>query len=300
MKKILFFIFLSAFTTGLLKASECEVLRASQGEVNRSVNIVMVPSNFAGDMNLFRAEAKKILATFETYIPFSKENKLLNFFISTKEAKKNSFCKYGCSGIDRLLCCDRGDARKLAKVCNNSEERQILVVHNDTKYGGAGYIKDNIATTSINSLAPKVAVHELGHSLFDLADEYIYSTNNRGLKNCESSSCRGWSDLIESDFKGAECTPNGCAGGNSFTCGETVMKSLSLSFGPNNERLACCKYKSITGSYPSFCDPYKKVGMGLENFCFSKNTSTEGTDFGEDQVEYFDPSSSKSGFFKIK
>ncbi len=300
MKKILLFLLFSALSSSLLKANDCEVIRASEVEVNRSVNIVMVPSNFKGDMELFRSEAKKILKTFETYRPFAPENKLINFFLSTKEAKKNSFCEYGCAGVERLLCCDRKDAKKLAKVCNKSDERQILVIHNDTKYGGAGYIEENMATTSINELAPKVAVHELGHSLFDLADEYIYSTSNRGLKNCATSTCQAWSDLIESGYPGAECTPNGCAAGSSYTCGETIMKSLSLSFGPNNERLACCKYKSITGTYPSFCAPYQKVGMGLENFCSSKSLSLKAPEFEKDQVEYFDPSGEKSGFFKIE
>lgn len=280
-------------------ASDCEVLRPSSLPFKNSVNIVLVPSNFAGDMELFKTEAKKIIQTFETYKPFSKENQSLNFFLSKKEAKKNSYCKYGCSGIDRLLCCDRGKAKKSAKACDNSSERQILVVHNDTKYGGAGYIKDNIATTSTNQFAPKVAVHELGHSLFDLADEYKYSKNNNGLKNCSDSSCQAWSDLISAGLPGAECTPNGCAEGKSFTCGETIMKELALEFGPNNERLACCKFKEITGSYPSFCEPYKTVGIGLKNFCSSKSLSI-ASDFGEDEVEHFDPGSGKSGFYKIK
>tara|TARA_Y100000590_G_scaffold470454_1_gene665220 strand:+ start:89421 stop:90320 length:900 start_codon:yes stop_codon:yes gene_type:complete len=293
-------LILSVFLFSLTGMAEtCETLRSSALAQNKSVNIVLVPSNFEGDLKLFKKEAKKIVEKFESYKPFSKDNKFINFFLSTKEAKKNSFCKYGCSGIDRLLCCDRGDAKKLAKVCDNSKERQILVVHNDTKYGGAGYINDNIATTSINRSAPKVAVHEIGHSLFDLADEYTISTGTRGLRNCAKSDCQEWKDLIDIDFKGAECTPNGCAGGEYFTCGETIMKKLSLKFGPNNERLACCKYKEITGQYPSFCSPYQKAGIGLESFCSSKSLSIP-SDFGEDEVEYFDPDSKKSGFYKIK
>lgn len=299
MKKTSLIFLMTFFYLSQSFANNCEVLRASSKPVDSSVNIVLVPSNFKGDLELFKTEATKIMETFEKYKPFSKENKFLNFFLSKNEDSENSFCKYGCSGVDRLLCCDRKKAKKLAKKCNNSNERQILVIHNDKKYGGAGYIKDNIATTSTNKNAPKVAVHELGHSLFDLADEYTYSKSNRGLKNCEKSDCQSWNDLIGIDFPGAECTPNGCAGGESFTCGETIMKELRLSFGPNNERLACCKYKEITNHFPSFCDPYLNKGVGLDNFCSSKGLKV-APDFGEDEVEYFDPGSEKSGFYKIK
>lgn len=300
MKILTYFLLFTFYMTSSLQASECQVLRASSKAPDQSVNIVLVPSNFNGDMELFRSEAQKIVKTFEAYKPFSIENRYLNFLLSNSEYKDNSYCEYGCSGIDRLLCCKRSAAKKLAKKCNNSPERQILVVHNDTKYGGAGYISDNIATTSINHLASKVAVHELGHSLFDLADEYKYSTSTRGLQNCAKSDCLPWNDLIQAGFEGATCTPNGCAGGEFFTCGETIMKTLSLNFGVNNERLACCKYKEITGNYPSFCEPYKSAGMGLNNFCSSKSLSKSNSHFSNDHVEFFDPSGSHSGFYKIK
>jgi hypothetical protein len=46
---------------------------------------------------------------------------------------------------------------------------QALVIVNDTRYGGAG---GGIAWTSVNAGWLDVAIHELGHSIFDLADEY--------------------------------------------------------------------------------------------------------------------------------
>ncbi|MCP4684782.1 MAG: hypothetical protein GY867_04965, partial [bacterium] len=45
----------------------------------------------------------------------------------------------------------------------------ILVLVNSTKYGGTG---GGIATSSVNSAAPEVVLHELGHSFAELADEY--------------------------------------------------------------------------------------------------------------------------------
>ena len=49
--------------------------------------------------------------------------------------------------------------------------RHLKDVHNSEKYGGAGGTGQ--ATVSINQHAPPVAVHELGHSLFGLADECV-------------------------------------------------------------------------------------------------------------------------------
>lgn len=45
----------------------------------------------------------------------------------------------------------------------------VLVIVNDSQYGGAG---GSIATTSINSSSPNVAIHEFGHSFAGLGDEY--------------------------------------------------------------------------------------------------------------------------------
>lgn len=45
----------------------------------------------------------------------------------------------------------------------------ILVIVNDTTYGGSG---GAFAVTSMNTLAPQIAQHEFGHSFIKLADEY--------------------------------------------------------------------------------------------------------------------------------
>ena len=58
----------------------------------------------------------------------------------------------------------------------------VVVLSNSTKYGGAGYTLtsqvgyDGIATASSDHAdSDQVAVHETGHSLGKLADEYFYA-----------------------------------------------------------------------------------------------------------------------------
>jgi IgA Peptidase M64 len=79
----------------------------------------------------------------------------------------SSFCN---SGIRRLLLAN--SANVIATV--NAQVPQwhaILVLVNSTVYGGGG---GAIATASLAPGALEIALHELGHSAFGLADEYEY------------------------------------------------------------------------------------------------------------------------------
>ncbi len=80
---------------------------------------------------------------------------------------------FWCNGIERLLCVNVGAA--YAYASNAPEVDHVLAVANSIKYGGAGYTLSDLATFSGgNDAAPEVAIHEMGHSLGDLADEYDY------------------------------------------------------------------------------------------------------------------------------
>jgi hypothetical protein len=80
---------------------------------------------------------------------------------------------YWCGGVERLLCVDVGAAQTYAALAPDVD--QIAVIANSTKYGGAGYPEDELATFSgNNAFAGEILPHELGHSLGDLGDEYDY------------------------------------------------------------------------------------------------------------------------------
>jgi len=81
--------------------------------------------------------------------------------------------EFWCYDVERLLCVDVYKATMYA--ANAPGVDQIFAVANSTKYGGAGYPTANIGTfAGGNSVAPQIAIHELGHSLGNLADEYDY------------------------------------------------------------------------------------------------------------------------------
>ena len=81
---------------------------------------------------------------------------------------------FWCSGIERLLCVDTGLAWGYANNVPSTDA--ILAVANSSMYGGAGYSWADIGTfAGANSSAPDIAIHEIGHSLANLADEYFYT-----------------------------------------------------------------------------------------------------------------------------
>ncbi|TDD28092.1 hypothetical protein E1287_33370 [Actinomadura sp. KC06] len=75
---------------------------------------------------------------------------------------------FWCGGIQRLLCVNETKARQYAAAARDVD--QVLALGNSTTYGGAG---GTVATASGgNAQSGEVAIHEMGHSVGGLADEY--------------------------------------------------------------------------------------------------------------------------------
>jgi hypothetical protein len=76
---------------------------------------------------------------------------------------------FWCGNIERLLCMSEAKAQQFAAQAPGVDA--IVAVANSTKYGGAGY--PSLATVSGgNAHSGRIAIHELGHSVGGLADEY--------------------------------------------------------------------------------------------------------------------------------
>ncbi len=77
---------------------------------------------------------------------------------------------FGGNNIRRLLICNSTTALQVA-AAQIPEFTVVLVVVNSTIYGGSG---GGIGTYSLAVGATEIAIHELGHTAFGLADEYPY------------------------------------------------------------------------------------------------------------------------------
>ncbi|WP_327266367.1 M64 family metallopeptidase [Streptomyces sp. NBC_01232] len=87
---------------------------------------------------------------------------------------------FWCENIERLLCIDQPKVD--AYVAKAPAADLVIVLANSAKYGGAGYNEpsatlgyEGISTASAgHPKSGQVAIHETGHSLGKLADEYFY------------------------------------------------------------------------------------------------------------------------------
>jgi hypothetical protein len=86
--------------------------------------------------------------------------------------------RYWCNNIERLLCISVGRAYSYAEtaaIASGNGPDQVIALANSSKYGGAGYSSSDLGTAAAgNGAAVEIVVHELGHAMGDLADEYTY------------------------------------------------------------------------------------------------------------------------------
>lgn len=77
---------------------------------------------------------------------------------------------YFCLSVPRLIC---GDNRAMFGVALSEypDLDELVLLVNDSRFGGSG---GSVAVAS--SSAPEIALHEMGHSLANLADEYVDSS----------------------------------------------------------------------------------------------------------------------------
>lgn len=92
---------------------------------------------------------------------------------------------FWCGGnpatVERLLCVNQTKANSYAALAPAAD--QVIALGNTAKYGGAG---GGVATAAgSNAQAGQIVVHELGHSIGGLADEYDYPETHVGPEPTE-------------------------------------------------------------------------------------------------------------------
>ena len=81
----------------------------------------------------------------------------------------------GCYGLDRLVCADNTLVANAVAAATPVDGRdQVILVANSTTYGGSG--GQAFAALTMNPQSIQIALHEVGHSAFQLADEYDTGT----------------------------------------------------------------------------------------------------------------------------
>jgi hypothetical protein len=171
---------------------------------------------------------------------------------------------FNCYNIERLLCVDNAKVLNLVGSVLSPDKRDvIIVVSNSTRYGGSG---GEVATLSMHAQSVEIALHEIGHTAFKLADEYDYGTCDVSTEPSEGDVSRvsgrnvKWGSQILASttvptapgsyangtigtFQGAQY----CTTGKYRPTENSRMRSLGQPWHGVNERLA----KSVFGKYGS-------------------------------------------------
>ncbi|MEO3850332.1 M64 family metallopeptidase [Streptomyces sp. B8F3] len=155
------------------------------GSPDSRFDLVIVGDGYtASEMSLLRQQAQAKWNEISATAPWEKHRQNINVWLvnvvshqsgvdndPTQGVNRDTALDMGffCGGIERLLCLSEPKAKAYAAEAPGADA--IVAVGNTTKYGGAGY--PSLATVAGgNAQAGRIAIHELGHSVGGLADEY--------------------------------------------------------------------------------------------------------------------------------
>jgi hypothetical protein len=176
-----------------MTAEDGSVLGATQifgsAPRSRAFNVVMLADGFTSDQqNDFDSACTNFVNIFLATPPFDELAPVINVFrvnvTSTDSgaddpaftggtgatARTYFDSTFGTNGIRRLLTCNVSTALQVAAE-QIPEFSTVLLVVNSPVYGGSGGV---VGTYSLAFGATEIAIHEMGHSAFHLADEYPY------------------------------------------------------------------------------------------------------------------------------
>lgn len=192
--------------------AESELVWPSGDPANR-IDLVFVGDGYTADEMTLYADEVDVLALeyfneepFITYAPYYNVHRV--DVISAESGVDNDptfgiyrntalDMEFWCGGTERLLCVNVSKAYSYA---NNAPDVDLVAaIANSSKYGGGGYSGSDLGTTSSrNALSTEVILHEFGHALGNLADEYDYDggTYYNGWEPSEPNV----STLIESEM----------------------------------------------------------------------------------------------------
>lgn len=179
--------------------------RAADGQVTKMVDngptadrldVVVIGDGYTADqLGQFHSDAQAKWAEVTAVEPYTTYRNLFNVWTvdavsaqtgvsgdpgpdTVRDTALGSY--FWCENIERLLCVDQPKVD--AYVAKAPAADLVIVLANSAKYGGAGYNEpsatlgyEGISTASAgHPKSGQVAIHETGHSLGKLADEYFY------------------------------------------------------------------------------------------------------------------------------
>ena len=157
----------------------------NNGSAANRVDIAILGDGYtSGEMQKYRDDVQSLMTRFFNEDPFSEYRNFFNVHrvdvISSQSGADHPerfvfvntalSATYNCNGIQRLICVNTGTVNTiLANSISPSQRDVVLVIVNDSEFGGSG---GSVAVMSRHSGVLETLLHELGHSFGLLADEY--------------------------------------------------------------------------------------------------------------------------------
>ena len=158
------------------------------GDVNKKTDIVFLAEGYtAEEQDKFFADAKRFADALFTFAPFDQRKEEINIWavgtvseesgtdVSGKGVYKNTALNSGfyTFGVDRYLTTP--DMKAIRNAVWETPTDAVFILVNTNAYGGGGMYNFYAMGTADNERTLEVFVHEFGHSLAGLADEYYSS-----------------------------------------------------------------------------------------------------------------------------
>lgn len=167
-------------------AGEPVVTIRSNGQNANRLNVVFMGDGYsAAEMVKFATDVDILVASMFTQQPYTAYEPYFNIHrvdVVSKESgashpersvKRDTAlgAAYNCGGVQRLICVDNAAvAAVLSRSVPASEQDLVIIVVNDAEYGGAG---GRYSIASKHPLVVELMLHEAGHTLALLSDEYV-------------------------------------------------------------------------------------------------------------------------------
>ena len=233
----------------------------------------------AAEMSKWRADAQKVINGFMADPLFAANRANMNVHrvdIASNQSGVDEIDRgiyrdtamdgeFYCYNIARLLCVNESKVYSIVGSVLAPDRRDvIIVISNSTRYGGSG---GNVATLSMNAQSTEVALHEIGHTAFALADEYEYGSCYLGAEPSEANVSLNrtrsvkWGSQIASGTPvptGAGTVSNGtvgvfqggqyCSSGKYRPTENSRMRTLGYPWHAVNERLVGTVFARYAGA----------------------------------------------------
>lgn len=169
-------------------AAPHETVRSRGNPANRVDFLIVAEGYTSAQLSTFRYDVNNFLGQLFAQEPYRTYQNYYNVHILLSTSSQSGAdhpergvyvstafdATYNCAGIQRLICISdaKVDAAVASSLPSSAYYDQVVVLVNDTEYGGSG---GRIAVASKSSSVVELVLHEVGHSFALLADEYTFT-----------------------------------------------------------------------------------------------------------------------------